>query len=85
MKSVQRQSYFWSVFSPNTGKYGPEITPYLDNFHAIVSNRLFSEYFYISSKYNFLRLDEGKGFGFEKYFVITFVSLSKNLRIIHDN
>ena len=23
------------VFSPNTGKYGPEITPYLDTFHAM--------------------------------------------------
>ena len=85
MKKAQRRSYFWSVFSPNTGKYGPEITLYLDTFHAIVSNRLFSEYFYISSKYVFLRLDEGKGFGFEKYFIITFVSLSKNLIIIHDN
>ena len=34
-KSVQIRSYFWSVFSPNTGKYGPEITPYLDTFHAV--------------------------------------------------
>ena len=24
-----------SVFSPNTGKYGPEINPYLDTFHAV--------------------------------------------------
>ena len=24
-----------SVFSPNVGKYGPEKTPYLDNFHAV--------------------------------------------------
>ena len=23
------------VFSPNTGKYGPEISPYLDTFHAM--------------------------------------------------
>ena len=23
------------VFTPNTGKYGPEITPYLDTFHAV--------------------------------------------------
>ena len=22
-------------FSPNTGKYGPKITPYLDTFHAV--------------------------------------------------
>ena len=26
-------SYFL-VFSSNTGKYGPEITPYLDTFHV---------------------------------------------------
>ena len=24
-----------SVFSPNTGKYGPEKNPYLDSFHAV--------------------------------------------------
>ena len=35
VKSVQIRSYFWSVFSLNTGKYGPEITPYLDTFHAV--------------------------------------------------
>ena len=50
-KSVQIRSYFWSVFSgmwteyeeirhlslfsPNAGKYGPEITLYLDTFHAV--------------------------------------------------
>ena len=26
LKSIQIQSYFWSVFSPYAGKYGPEIT-----------------------------------------------------------
>ena len=35
VKCVQVRSYLWSVFSPNTGKYGPEITPYLDTFHAV--------------------------------------------------
>ena len=48
MKSVQIRSYFWSVFcrlrtdtkylsvfSANAGKYGPEISPYLDTFHAV--------------------------------------------------
>ena len=28
-------SPYFPVFSPNTGKYGPEITPYLDTFHAV--------------------------------------------------
>ena len=23
-------------FSPNTGNYGPEITPYLDTFHGVI-------------------------------------------------
>ena len=27
------------VFSPNTGKYGPEINPYLDTFHAVTAYR----------------------------------------------
>ena len=40
MKSVQIRSYFWSVFSPNVGKYGTEITTYLDT----VSLRIQSEY-----------------------------------------
>ena len=26
-------------FSPKTGKYGPEITPYLDTFHKAVTYR----------------------------------------------
>ena len=48
LKSVQIRSYFWSVFSriqteygvifsQNAGKYGPEITPYLDTFHAVLN------------------------------------------------
>ena len=36
MKCVQIRSFFWSVFSPNAGKYGPEKTPYLDTFHAVL-------------------------------------------------
>ena len=26
---------YFPVFSPNTGKDGPEITPYLDTFHTV--------------------------------------------------
>ena len=26
---------YFPVFSPNTGKYGPEKSPYLDTFHAV--------------------------------------------------
>ena len=31
---------YFPVFSSNTGKYGPEITPYLDTFHAVKPNHL---------------------------------------------
>ena len=26
---------YFPLFRPNTGKYGPEITPYLDTCHAV--------------------------------------------------
>ena len=31
------------VFSPNIGKYGPEITPYLDTFYAVKYFRIFDK------------------------------------------
>ena len=34
---------YFSVFSPNTGKYGPEITPYLDTFHAVFPQKSITE------------------------------------------
>ena len=35
------------VFGLNTGKYGPEITPYLDAFHAVINAvKLFKLYVY---------------------------------------
>ena len=27
---------YFPVFSPNTGKYEPEKTPFLDTFHAVI-------------------------------------------------
>ena len=38
MKSVQIRSFsgpYFPVFSPDTGKYGLEKTPYLDTFHTV--------------------------------------------------
>ena len=32
---IWRDNPYLSVFSPNTGKYGLEITPYLDTSHAV--------------------------------------------------
>ena len=26
---------YFPIFNPSTGKYGPEITPYLDTFYAV--------------------------------------------------
>ena len=51
VKSVQIRNFFWSVFSciqSETGKYGPEIIPYLDTFHAVV----------VCSCYNFIQKDD---------------------------
>ena len=31
---------YFPVFSPNTGKYGPEKTPYLDTFHTVFSIKI---------------------------------------------
>ena len=35
VKSIQIRSFFWSTFSPKTGKYGQEKAPYLETFHAV--------------------------------------------------
>ena len=35
LDSIRRFTDYTSVFSPNTGKYGPEITPYLSTFHVV--------------------------------------------------
>ena len=34
---------YFPVFKPNTRKYGPEITPYLDTFHVVktITNHCF--------------------------------------------
>ena len=36
MKSVQIRCFLWSAFSGIRIEYGPEITPYLDTFHAVI-------------------------------------------------
>ena len=35
---IWRDTTYLCVFSPNTGKYGPEITLYLDTFHVVTAN-----------------------------------------------
>ena len=36
MSTAKKVSKYGVISGPNTGKYGPEITPYLDTFHAVV-------------------------------------------------
>ena len=63
VKSVQIQSFFWSlfpafvlnteylsVFSPNAGKYGPEKTPYLDTFNAVEDFQIWKNILHPSTK-----------------------------------
>ena len=42
-KIIRLSSPAWkvsTVFIPNTGKYGPEKTPYLDTFHAVLPPKI---------------------------------------------
>ena len=36
LDGIRRFTPYFPIFSPNTGKYGPEKTPYLDTFHAVI-------------------------------------------------
>ena len=36
-------SPYFPVFSPNTEKYGPDKTPYLDNFHAVSDKKQYPQ------------------------------------------
>ena len=50
---IWRDTPHFSVFSPNAGKYGPEKTPYLDTFHAVITLLCFIcsyTYHYIKKK-----------------------------------
>ena len=62
---IRRDTEYLSVFSPNAGKYRPAKTPYLDNFHAVLTlstyvflkmNRLGIHFFY-RKKWSFLAKD----------------------------
>ena len=35
---MRENTEYLSVFTPNAGKYGPEKTPYLDTFRAVLTN-----------------------------------------------
>ena len=47
---------YFPVFSPNVGKYGPEITPYLDTFHAVSSRHCLMIINQVISGANFAKL-----------------------------
>ena len=41
---IQRDTPYLSVFSSNTGKYGPEVSPYLDTLHAVYASMRLLEF-----------------------------------------
>ena len=41
---LNTEIYSVNLFSPNTGKYGPKITPYLNTFHAVYMIRFLLRY-----------------------------------------
>ena len=52
MKSVQIRSYFWSVFSSIRTEYGPEISLYLDTFHAVLITTILCTITALSAAYS---------------------------------
>ena len=49
---IRRDTSYLSVFSPNAWKYRPEITPYLDTFHAVYAQKM--RFSINDQKHNFL-------------------------------
>ena len=49
---------YFPVFGLNAGKYGPEITPYLDTFHAVKVWHYVTKYFVVNQSVNYAELDE---------------------------
>ena len=49
---------YLSIFSPNAGKYGPEKTPYLDIFHAVILARSYSQFAYTCSNSTITTLEK---------------------------
>ena len=41
VKIFQIRIYFWSAFSCIRTEYGPEVTPYLDTFHAVIAGKVY--------------------------------------------
>ena len=62
-----------SVFSPNAGKYEPEITPYLDTFQAVVL---------LLTKFTFGANSTSSFFVGETYFTLIFFILSQQLLLL---
>ena len=53
VKTVQIRSFsgpYFPVFSPNTGKYGSEKTPYWDTFHTAASSTVLSNSEQVTNK-----------------------------------
>ena len=42
---------YFSVFGLNTGKYGPEISPHLDTFHAVMCTKYIQNVYHISTNF----------------------------------
>ena len=54
VKSVQIRIFFWSVFSRIRTEYGPENTPYLDNFQVVFVAKKKNNHGYITRISNLL-------------------------------
>ena len=40
LDGIRRDTEYFSIFSPNVRKYGPEKTPYFDTFHTVMIQKI---------------------------------------------
>ena len=57
---LNAEIYGVNLFTPNTRKYGPEKTPYLDTFHAVIAAESNLHNYKNHSKVKRMRREPGK-------------------------
>ena len=53
-KYVDIPGLYFPVFNPNTGKYGPKITTYLDTFHAVLNYINVNKYSWVTCIFHYV-------------------------------
>ena len=62
---------YFPVFSPNIGKYRPDMTPYLDTFHAVILKLFTQERVLVASYTSYTAITFGKTYLFKAFKKVT--------------